>query len=61
MDGVLDRLRNQQETILPKFTIVLMQPEKGSFMKEKINKIESLLRREVNIISFDEMKAEMDL
>ena len=56
-----DRIRKQQENIHPKFTIVMMQPENSSFITEKMNKIESMLSRDVNIISFDEMKAEMDL
>jgi len=57
----LDKLKYQKETVHPQFTIVLMQPEARPVITERMNKIESSLRRDVHIISLDEMKADMNL
>ena len=44
----------------PTFTIVLMQPEAKAVLNEKIESIESSLASTITLLSYEEMKAEME-
>lgn len=57
----IERFQKQKESAThPRFTIILMQPEAKTLLSESFEKIESTLFPELSIISYDELKSEME-